>query len=393
MRFVSIFHVLLYLYTFSFAQGAGIQFQAQTWEEAVQMARQENKLIFLDAYTSWCAPCKVMDEYVFTHELGGDLHNANFINLKMDMEKNMGPLFASRYGITSYPTFLYLSWDGTLVYKSEGYQNIEKLVSESRRALEPYRLERALNDRFKGGDRIPDFLYNLTYYKMDKNDPSYKDLIPMYLAAEKDWLQPLAIHYIFDHVTDFDSDMFIHMSENKLSYSEIVGAEAFNKKYNNFIKTALHNNGDPVSLQRREHIYKIAYPSIADRMITEYKLDYYSDLGDDASYAETAFYYFTEYASDDTEAIADAIPLFEQHLTSAESKQYVRNWYEQQARQDRSATSLLKMARYSLTDGDFDKAKSLAKEAKKMAKKAKEDQTTIKEFLKELKAAQKARKK
>ena len=212
---------ILFLVLTHWVGAQGINFQANSWEEAVALAKKTDKIIFLDAYTTWCAPCKVMDEYVFTHELGGDLYNANFINLKMNMEEHVGPLFASRYGISSYPTFLFLTWDGTLVYKSTGYQNIEKLVSEGNKALQPYRLERALSDRYKEGDRIPDFLYHLTYYRMAKGDMTYRELIPMYLDTQKDWSEPDNMKYVFEFVDGFDSDMFKHMAENKLEYGEV----------------------------------------------------------------------------------------------------------------------------------------------------------------------------
>lgn len=372
--------------------GQGIQFQAKNWSEAVALAKNENKIIFLDAYTTWCAPCKVMEEYVFTHELGGDLYNANFINLRMDMEKEMGPLLASRYGVTSYPTFLFLTWDGTLVYKSVGYQNIEKLVGEGRKALEPYRLERALTDRYKGGDRIPDFLYHLTYYRLGKNDPSYRELIPMYLETQTDWLQADNIRYIFKFVDDFDSDMFKHMAENKLEYGELVGVDQFNDKFKMFIQKAMDNNGEPLTLERREEIYKVAYPNFADQMITEYKLDYYTDNGDQKNYASTAYYYYTTYAGDEVDAIAKHIPLFEQYLTSKEEKAYIRNWYEEEARKKESATGWLKIAQFNLDEGNFSKATELGKKAKKLAKASKEDQKPYKTFLKQVKKTAKARK-
>ncbi len=381
--------VFLLIPAILFCQNNGIHFQANTWDEAVALARAENKLIFVDGYTTWCAPCKVMDEYVFTHEMTGDLHNSKFINLKVDMEKGMGPLLASRYGVTSYPAYLYLAWDGTLVHKTQGYQNIEKLIDQGNIALQPYRLERALNDRFKGGDRIPDFLYNLISFRKQKEDPSYKDIIPLYLDSEKDWMKSQTMQLVFDHVSTFDSKMFLHMAENKYEYSDVVGAEAFNKKFNHFIKEALDNGGEPISLERRSEIYEVAYPRIADRMMTEYKMGLFLDMGEEEKYAEVAYYYYTEYDPEDMEGIDRDIPLFEKYLKSDEAKAYIRNYHEERARANRTPASLLTLARYSLADFDFDEARLLTKEAKKMAKKAGEDQGPYKDFLKEIKRVKK----
>lgn len=39
---------------------AQIVFEKGTWEEVKEKAAKENKPIFVDAYTTWCGPCKWM---------------------------------------------------------------------------------------------------------------------------------------------------------------------------------------------------------------------------------------------------------------------------------------------------------------------------------------------
>lgn len=48
------------------ATGQGINFFRGSFEEALKKAQQENKQIFVDVYTSWCGPCKMMAKEVFT---------------------------------------------------------------------------------------------------------------------------------------------------------------------------------------------------------------------------------------------------------------------------------------------------------------------------------------
>ena len=43
----------------------GIQFETGSWKEVLQKAKQENKLIFVDLYTTWCGPCKKMAAETF----------------------------------------------------------------------------------------------------------------------------------------------------------------------------------------------------------------------------------------------------------------------------------------------------------------------------------------
>ena len=35
----------------------GIDFQKGRYAEVLEMAKKQNKLVFIDIYTSWCGPC------------------------------------------------------------------------------------------------------------------------------------------------------------------------------------------------------------------------------------------------------------------------------------------------------------------------------------------------
>jgi len=60
---------LILLFTFLslsiFAQKEGIKFTHQNWNQVIIQAAKEDKIIFIDAYTDWCQPCKKMDKQVF----------------------------------------------------------------------------------------------------------------------------------------------------------------------------------------------------------------------------------------------------------------------------------------------------------------------------------------
>ena len=66
---------------------AQINFREGGFAEALEAAKSENKLVFMDCYTSWCGPCKALAKDIFTRKDVGDFFNANFINVKYDMEK------------------------------------------------------------------------------------------------------------------------------------------------------------------------------------------------------------------------------------------------------------------------------------------------------------------
>lgn len=113
----------------AFAQKSGIQFEHASWKKIVAKAQTEKKLIFLDAYTSWCGPCKAMQAQVFPQKSVGDYFNVSFVNAKIDMEQGEGPALANKYPIQGYPTLLFIDPNtGKIVSQVLGYQNTEQLL-------------------------------------------------------------------------------------------------------------------------------------------------------------------------------------------------------------------------------------------------------------------------
>lgn len=107
----------------------GIQFTNASWAQILKKAKAEKKVIFLDAYASWCGPCKVLQKNVFTRKEVGDYFNKQFINVKMDMEKGEGPALAQRYPLEAYPTLLFIDGDGRVLKKVVGVQSPENLIA------------------------------------------------------------------------------------------------------------------------------------------------------------------------------------------------------------------------------------------------------------------------
>jgi thioredoxin 1 len=107
-----------------------IKFSQLSFDEALKEAKKTGKLIFLDAYTDWCGPCKKMSAHTFTDPSVAKLFNSKFINLKIEMEKNpIGPELARKYAIRAYPSLLFLDGNGKVVKYVVGYQNPDQLIA------------------------------------------------------------------------------------------------------------------------------------------------------------------------------------------------------------------------------------------------------------------------
>ncbi|MEM6397094.1 MAG: thioredoxin family protein [Bacteroidota bacterium] len=129
--------LLLALFFFSLqAQDVGIAFEHdRTFAELLEQAKQEDKLIFVDAYATWCGPCKMMERRVFNQEAVGEFYNANFINLKLDVERGEGPGLARRYRVRAMPTYLFINSDGDIVHTAMGAMQESKFLQLGQTAL------------------------------------------------------------------------------------------------------------------------------------------------------------------------------------------------------------------------------------------------------------------
>ena len=107
----------------------GIKFEKDNWENTLAKAKVENKIVFVDAYTTWCGPCKKMDAKTFPDKKVGDFYNKNFINIKVDAEKGDGLGIAEKYKVNSYPTLFFVNSDAELVHSSVGLKNPEELIN------------------------------------------------------------------------------------------------------------------------------------------------------------------------------------------------------------------------------------------------------------------------
>lgn len=152
--------LFLLISTMLFSQD-GIKFGKQSFAQTLQQAKKENKLIFLDAFASWCGPCKLLDKNVFPKKEVGDYFNANFLNLHIDMEKGEGIEIAKKYSIYSYPTLLFIDGDGKVVYKAAGYMSPQELISIAKEAVNPENTLENKIVKFEAGEKDPEFLMGL----------------------------------------------------------------------------------------------------------------------------------------------------------------------------------------------------------------------------------------
>jgi thiol-disulfide isomerase/thioredoxin len=129
---------------------AQINFREGGFAEALEAAKSENKLVFMDCYTSWCGPCKLMASKEFVQEKAGEYFNPRFVSVKIDMEKGEGVELRKRYDVNAYPTLLVLNVKGELLCRHAGYLSVDELIDFAENGISIIRLMKEESIRRNG---------------------------------------------------------------------------------------------------------------------------------------------------------------------------------------------------------------------------------------------------
>ena len=180
--------ILLFIFTIlimqsSFSQDHGIHFNHEShWNQIIAQATKEHKRIFVDCYTTWCGPCKAMVAQVFPMKIVGDFYNQNFICYKAQIDTTIldndevkkhysdNGMLCHKYDIQLFPTYLYFSPEGELVYRSAGFLEPEKFIEEGKNALDSNKSFNLLQNKYNAGNKSPELIHNLAEAAIKMHD-------------------------------------------------------------------------------------------------------------------------------------------------------------------------------------------------------------------------------
>lgn len=114
----------------------GIKFVDEDWNLALKRAAAEKKYIFVDAYASWCIPCKILKSTTFKNKKAAEFFNGEFINVSIDMEKGQGPELAGKWGVQAFPTLIIFTPEGKPVIGTVGMIKAEDLIKFGQEGLQ-----------------------------------------------------------------------------------------------------------------------------------------------------------------------------------------------------------------------------------------------------------------
>jgi len=312
--------ITLFLSTFFLGMNAqGIEFYDGNYKDALKMADEKGKLVFVDAYAVWCGPCKKMAATTFKEAAVGDFFNENFINLKIDMEKGQGLDFRNKYPVSAYPTLLFLNGDGDVVHKAVGGKDSNALLQLAQMAMRKDDRSGKFAEKYEEGNRDYDLVLNYikALNKVDK--PSLKIANDYVRSAPKISKEQMAI-FLYEATVQADSRLFTKMIEHRSLLETKLGKEAvlekIEKACDNTVATAIEFE-DPDLVKEAKGIMKKHARSKSKVFATKADMEYYKGIGELDVYFKMADDYVSKIIKND----ADQLHKIAQSL----SKEYKSN--------------------------------------------------------------------
>ncbi|MEL6989475.1 MAG: thioredoxin domain-containing protein, partial [Bacteroidota bacterium] len=298
--------MLIAFFSLSFLtiQAQGIEFIHESWTEALEKANAEDKIIFVDAYTTWCGPCKWMAKNVFPEKEVGDLYNNTFVNLKLDMEKGEGLTFAKKYNVRAYPTLLFINKEGEVVHKALGGRPAAEFVTLGQQAADPNQQVYTLKKRYEAGEDDPAFLKNLSVALSTADMEGSGEVAEKYLASLSDWSSKDVISYIFQMAPpDVNHNLFKEIVKNRAAYNKVMGEETINDKFKWAAMQELRKSkANPYDLAAIKKVYMPLFPEKGQQYAEELQLMNYQrskEKADQKVFLSKAVDYLKKYKVDD----------------------------------------------------------------------------------------------
>lgn len=377
------------LFIGAFALAQGIKFEESNFTAVLAKAKKENKLVFIDAYTTWCGPCKLMAKNIFPQKTVGDYYNSHFINAKIDMEKGEGIEIAKKYNVKAFPTYLFVDGNGELVHRTLGYVEENDFIQFEKDAGDPSKRLTALKQKFEDGEKDPDFLKNLASLTMYNDAEFAGRVMERYFSSKKE-LDREDVQMLLSVAQNPDSPMYKIFQAKKDEISKIITPEKyeaidknikissiFKKSYNAQSKTWDDNYilTEAQKFLSKDEAEKILKKAQASRALRDKDFAKYEKLTLELNQDTSAL------SSEELNSLAWN---FFENVSNKASLEKALVWAQESVKKDENFANTDTLANLYNKTGDKKNAKLWAEKSIELAKKTGQDSSDTEKLLKSL---------
>ncbi len=366
----------------------GIQFEHGTLAQIKAKAAKEKKLIFVDAFTTWCGPCKWMAKTAFPMPEVGKFFNANFVNAKIDMEKGEGVELAKLHDVTAYPTLLFLNAEGAVVHRSVGARDGKELIELGKIALDPENNLAGLAKKFNENPSTFSVAYAYLAALKDAESKENKQAFDSYLSTQQksNWIDLPNWRILYDFVRNTENPLFNHLLENRAAYATKYTADSVDGKlktvYFGELRNAAYYQDSTLFTWAKESIVKLNLDG-GDKAIAVAEITYCGEKLEKK--ASMVVDYMNRFASDDPNELNEYAWMMYEISDDQTQLQQAESWVSKAvSRAPENSAIIDTYAHLLFKNGKKDEAKVQAEKAIQIGEKTGADVAGTKKLLEEI---------
>lgn len=227
---------------FSLVRAQGIVFEQGTFAELKSRASAAGKPIFIDAYTTWCGPCKMMSRSVFPDAQVGAFYNPAFVSAKIDMEKGEGVELARQFRVNAYPTLLFLNASGEVIHRAVGARGAAEFIELGRQALNPEENLAGMTRRFNASPGNPQLAFAYLSLLEESGGGNPAESLNAYLATQprESWAEPHNWKILYHLIRNPENPLFQNLMKEKAAFQARYTADSVTGKIRQVLFSSLH---------------------------------------------------------------------------------------------------------------------------------------------------------
>ena len=189
-------------------------------------------MVFLNCYTTWCGPCRQMANNVFPQKIMGDFFNANFVNIKIDMERGEGPELRERFNVTAYPTYIMFNSDGEEIARLVGGGDAETFIARVRANIDPAHRPEALRMAYEANKTFANamaYMDALMHNRRNDDVAAFMNANFEEFTTSGERFSDDFWRYASRSITSINSNLLNFIIVNKRVYDDRIGRDRVNQ--------------------------------------------------------------------------------------------------------------------------------------------------------------------
>lgn len=214
----------------------------EEWQKVFERAKAEDKIVFVDVYTDWCAYCHKLDKEVYTDDGVINYFEENFINVKFDAETEFGYDKAYNYNVDGYPTLLFLTNNEEVYQEIGGFVPAPTLMAYAKDVQSSWQALPELQAKYDAGIITKDETLEYIGVLEKRDTEAAAKVAASYInnLADEDYEEVEILWLVSRFENHLTSKPFYYISTHKAQIIDMHGQS----EYEDYMKAVYNDNLD-----------------------------------------------------------------------------------------------------------------------------------------------------